>query len=163
MVLGCLVLGYLVLGYLVLGYLVLGYLVLGKIIEYNITIIAVMQHKLDDLKVYKLAMDIGRECYDMATTFREFDRRTIGGQLVRAADSVAANISEGYGRFSRKEQKQFCYYARGSLYETRTWITKAQERNCITSTQAEHLHTLIQQCGKMLNAYTRYISNEQSK
>jgi four helix bundle protein len=122
-----------------------------------------MQHKLDDLEVYTMAMDIGRQCYELAAHFSEFDRRTIGSQLVRAADSIAANIAEGYGRFSRKEQKQFCYYARGSLYETRTWLAKAQERHCITDEHAETLQALVQQCGKMLNAYIRFLNNEQVK
>ncbi|MEJ5995551.1 four helix bundle protein [Pedobacter sp. Du54] len=38
---------------------------------------------------------------------------TIGKQICRAADSISANIAEGYGRFHYKENKNFCYYSRG--------------------------------------------------
>jgi four helix bundle protein len=41
------------------------------------------------------------------------------GQQVASADSIAANIEEGWGRGSRKEYVQFLLYARGSARETR--------------------------------------------
>jgi four helix bundle protein len=41
------------------------------------------------------------------------------GQQVASADSVCANIEEGYGRRSRKEYAQFLIIARGSAQETR--------------------------------------------
>jgi four helix bundle protein len=51
---------------------------------------------------------------------------------VEAADSIAMNISEGYGRFHFKENKNFCYYSRGSAKETLTATTKAKQRNLIS-------------------------------
>ena len=41
-------------------------------------------------------------------------------QLADAAQSVSANISEGYGRRSASEYIQFLYYGLGSLAETMT-------------------------------------------
>ena len=60
-----------------------------------------------------------------------FEKDTIGKQLVRAVDSIAANLSEGFGRYHFKEKKNFSYYSRGSLYETKTWIVKAKNRKLI--------------------------------
>jgi four helix bundle protein len=56
----------------------------------------------------------------------------LGAQFVDAADSAALNISEGYGRFHYKENKNFCYYSRGSAKETLTATHKAKARNLIT-------------------------------
>jgi four helix bundle protein len=50
---------------------------------------------------------------------------TIGKQLVKSTDSISAIISEGFGRYHFLENKNFCFYAHGSLFETKTWITKA--------------------------------------
>jgi four helix bundle protein len=41
------------------------------------------------------------------------------------------NISEGYGRFHYKENKNFCYFSRGSVKETLTATYKAKARSLI--------------------------------
>jgi four helix bundle protein len=58
---------------------------------------------LEELEVYRLAMDIGERVWSEVVRWDHFAKDTIGKQLVRAADSVAANLSEGYGRFHFKE------------------------------------------------------------
>ena len=87
--------------------------------------------KLDELNVYRLSMEMGEMVWGIVEKWNYFERDTIGKQLVRASDSVAANIAEGYGRYYFKENKQFCYYSRGSLFETKTWIAKAKNRQLI--------------------------------
>lgn len=62
-------------------------------------------------------------------------RRTLGAQFVNAADSIALNISEGYGRFHYKENKNFCYYSRGSAKETLTAVEKSKSRNLINESE----------------------------
>lgn len=64
---------------------------------------------------------------------------TIGKQMIRSSDSIAANIAEGYGRYFFKENRQFCFYSRGSILETKTWLKKAKNRNLITDEQYNNL------------------------
>ena len=45
-------------------------------------------------------------------------KRTVGYQIIRSADSIAANIAEGYGRYSPKDKANFYRYSRGSFEET---------------------------------------------
>lgn len=98
-----------------------------------------MNIKLEDLEVYKISMEIGDIAYELVSGWFVFDKDTLGKQLVRSADSIALNISEGYGRFYYKENKNFCYYSRGSAKETLTAFEKAKRRNLISE---EH-HQLI--------------------
>ncbi|MCU0369845.1 MAG: four helix bundle protein [Bacteroidales bacterium] len=86
---------------------------------------------LKSLEIYKISMEIGEQIWLLVDQWKYFEKDTIGKQLVRAADSVAANISEGFGRFHYNDSKHFFYFARGSLYETKTWIEKARNRNLI--------------------------------
>ena len=114
---------------------------------------------LDELEVYRLAMEIGERVWAEVARWDSFSKDTVGKQLVRATDSIAANLSEGYGRFHFKENKQFCYYGRGSLYETRTWLTKAFNRKLISPESYTSFEHDINQIGRMLNAYIKSIGN----
>ena len=107
--------------------------------------------KLEDLKAYQVAMEIGEMVYSAAETWEYFDKKTLGSQIVRSADSIAANISEGYGRFSYKEEKMFFYYARGSALETKTWLHKARSRNLISTEQISLLLGKTEFCIALLN------------
>jgi len=49
---------------------------------------------LEDLEIYKMAMDIGERIWEIVDKWDLYTKRTIGEQLVRSADSIAANISE---------------------------------------------------------------------
>ena len=71
--------------------------------------------KLEDFNVYNLAMDLGEVVYAEVIRWDYFDKDTVGKQFVRVADSVAANLSEGMGRYHYKERKNFSNYSRGSL------------------------------------------------
>ena len=113
--------------------------------------------KLEELEVYKRSIDIAEEIWKQIMSWQYFEKTTIGKQIVRSADSISANISEGYGRYHFKEKKHFAYFSRGSLYETQTWLVKAHNRNLIDDERFTHLETELTVLGKMLNAYINSI------
>ena len=113
--------------------------------------------KLEELKVYQLSMEIGERVWEIVVKWDYFSKDTIGKQLVRAADSVAANLSEGFGRYHYKEAKNFSYYSRGSLYETKTWLTKAFNRNLISKDNFNSFQSDINIIGIKLNNYINSI------
>jgi four helix bundle protein len=76
---------------------------------------------------------------------------------VRAADSIAANLSEGLGRYHYKETKNYGYYSRGSLFETKTWLTKANSRKLLSDGQFQKLMSDLDIIGKMINSYINSI------
>lgn len=114
---------------------------------------------LDELKIYKLSMKLGDEVWEITSRWNFYTKETIGKQLVRAADSIAANISEGYGRFHYKENKHFNFIARGSLFETKTWLEKAASRGLIEASMFEILKKEMNDLGRMLNSYIKKIGN----
>ena len=112
---------------------------------------------LDELEVYRLAMEIGQKVWDIVDGWERFEKNSMGRQFTRAADSIAANISEGYGRFYLAENRQFNYYDRGSLFETGTWRRKARKRSLIDDETFAGLGADINIAAKLLNGYIRSI------
>lgn len=101
-------------------------------------------HNLDDLEVYQLANKFGNNIWKLASTWDYFVKDTIGKQIVRSADSISANIAEGYGRYHYKENRNFCYFSRGSILETKNWLNKAQVPQLITPEQQADLFERLQ-------------------
>lgn len=116
--------------------------------------------KLEDLVVYKLAMEIGDEIYFIVEKWDNFDKWTTGKQLIEAADSIAANISEGFGRYFYKENRQFQFYSRGSQSEARTWLTKALNRKNIEQDTYNSLIGKLDELGKRHNSYIKSIGTK---
>ena len=109
--------------------------------------------KLEEFRVYQMAMDMGEEVWSIVEKWDYFAKDTIGKQFVRAIDSVAANLSEGFGRYHYKEAKHFSYYSRGSLYESKTWLTKANNRKLVADDKFEEMITELDSIGVKLNNY----------
>lgn len=107
--------------------------------------------------MYGLAMSIGEKVWGFVGSWDYFQKDTIGKQLQRSADSIAANISEGYGRYPYKDSKNFAYYSRGSLYETKTWLLKAHNRKFISENDYHQILVDLETLAKMLNSYIKTI------
>src|SRR5215831_18937660 len=90
--------------------------------------------KLEELKVYCVAVEIGELVWNIVLTWNTFAK-----QFVEAADSISFNIAEGYGRFHYKENKNFCYFSRGSAKETSSAVEKAKARLLISHQEYEQL------------------------
>ena len=113
--------------------------------------------KLEDLQVYSQSIDLAERIWPIVGNLDFFSKDTLGKQLIRAADSVSANISEGFGRFHYRDNINFLYYSRGSLYETKTWLLKAMKRGLIDLDVYKSLIADIDDLGVRLNHYIRSI------
>lgn len=112
---------------------------------------------LHELQVFNLSMTLGEKVWSIVEKWNYFEKDTIGKQLVKSTDSISANISEGFGRYHFLENRNFCFYARGSLFETKTWITKAHQRKLINDMDFEVLQIEMNELGKKLNNYIKAI------
>ncbi len=107
----------------------------------------------EDLDVYRLAEDLGDRVWDIVLNWSDFPRNSLGYQLVKSADSIGANLAEGFGRFHFAENRQFARISRGSLYETRHWLRRAYKRNLLSEKEIKKLRDLLDELAPRLNAY----------
>ena len=111
----------------------------------------------ESLAVYQLSEKVADAVWTLVTPWNNFARDTVGKQLVRAADSIGANIAEGTGRGTFVDNRRFVRIARGSLYETRHWLRRAYRRGLLNERQIALLKPLLDELGPRLNAYLKSI------
>lgn len=112
------------------------------------------------LRVYQLAETLADSIWQIVVRWDGLARDTVGKQMVRAADSIGANIAEGVGRGSYVDNRRFVRIARGSLNETLHWLRRAYRRELISREQAESVRPTIDELGPKLNAYLRSIGRQ---
>jgi len=79
-------------------------------------------------------------------------------QLIRAAISIPANISEGNARATRKDYAHFVSIARGSAAELETLLTLVIEAQLAPASRVNELLSRVEEVGRMLNGLRRSLS-----
>jgi len=107
----------------------------------------------EDLDVWQKAVDFADKVIstiDELNTDRKHFR--LIEQMESAVTSIALNVAEGKGRFSKKEFIQFLYIARGSLFETITLMEIFKRKNWISDIQYVDFRNKGNEIGKMLSS-----------
>ena len=121
-----------------------------------------MKTNFENLQIYQLAEKLSDEIWKLVATWDYFAKDTVGKQIVRASDSVGANIAEGNGRGAEKDNQRFLRIARGSLYETKHWLKRAYKRGLIERETASSMKILMDELLIKLNAYLRSMAQNMS-
>lgn len=88
--------------------------------------------------------------------YQELDwqmKKINGDQFIQSADSVGANIAEGYGRFHYLDKIKFYYNTRASLKESRHWLEIMIERKVIEESDKEKYFEIYARLSPKLNAF----------
>jgi four helix bundle protein len=115
--------------------------------------------RVEDLRIYQIAEEISKLVWDLVAPWSFFAKDTVGKQIVRSADSIGANIAEGYGRHHTKDNLRFLYIARGSLQETKVWLARACKRKLIAQPEYDKLVSLLSTLEPALNRFIRAKAN----
>lgn len=113
----------------------------------------------ETLRVYQLSESLADDIWRIAEKWRPFARDTVGKQIVRAADSIGANIAEGTGKGMLADHRRFVRVARGSLYETKHWLRRAYTRKLLSASQIDSLKSTLDELTRTLNGYVRSLNH----
>ncbi|MCF6239146.1 MAG: four helix bundle protein [Candidatus Marinimicrobia bacterium] len=111
--------------------------------------------EITSLDVYNLSERLSDDIWHLFDTWSKKAQNTMGYQIIRSADSIAANLAEGYGRYSYADRKRFYLYSRGSFEETKAWLRKAHRRNLLSDEKRISLQKIIKELGPKLNAFIK--------
>jgi four helix bundle protein len=118
--------------------------------------------QLNDLTSYTTAFLFGNLVWDNVIKWDYFARDTIGKQFVNAADSISANIAEGFGRYHKKDKVKFYYYSLGSVKECNDWLLKSKVRNLISEELFNQLNEMIERLPREIHQLIKF-TNERLK
>jgi four helix bundle protein len=106
---------------------------------------------IEDYDMFQALEKLSDEVWDATLAWRPYAQNTVGQQLVRAVDSVGANLVEGDGRYHHREKLNFFYIARGSVKEARYWVRRARIRRLLPEEQAKALERQLEATRRWIN------------
>jgi|SRR5687768_6053691 len=107
-------------------------------------------------KAHALALAVSRA----VTASRASGFAELRSQITRAAMSIPANIAEGRGKRSDKEQVRFLRISAGSAYELEAHLTMARDLEYIEKVRANRLIDQLQEVRKMLFGLIKYLEGD---
>ncbi len=119
------------------------------------------QYGLENLEVYCIAVQISDLAWDVYVKLPQRFQYGIGQQFLRAADSIGANIAEGFGRYHFRESINFNNFARGSAMELKFWIMQLRKRELTEEAICLKMNQLIDNQIKKINGFNNYLRNRQ--
>ena len=85
----------------------------------------------ENLQIYNLSEKLSDQLWKIVVCWNMFARETVGKQLVRAGDSIGANIAEGSGRGTDPEFRRFLRVARVLYMRRSTGSGEPTEEGCL--------------------------------
>jgi four helix bundle protein len=107
--------------------------------------------KFEDLDVWQLGKELTLKVYELTNSFPKEELYGITSQLKRAALSVPANISEGFGRYHFMDKAKFYLNARGSLYELKSHLLIAKELGFIKAETSDGAFQVVDELSLKIN------------
>ena len=111
-----------------------------------------MAFAFEELQVYRKSLDFAARIVKAAEEISSSRKHyRIIEQLEAACTSIALNIAEGKGRYSKKEFKHYLYIARGSLYETLALLDLFKQLGWISVESFQNFYHQAEEINRMLS------------
>ena len=114
-----------------------------------------------DLDVWRAAIDLARETYELTKAYPKDEQYGIVSQMKRSAVSIASNIAEGAARQGTKEFVQFLYIAVGSANELDTQLEISKVAGMADTQRLEALQVQVTRVIMMLRGLIRSLRTKQ--
>ncbi len=119
-----------------------------------------MAFMFEKLEVYQKAVDFADEIASLTEGFAR-GYGFLVNQLTRAALSIATNLAEGNGRFTKPDRRNFFTIARGSAQECVPLIEVARRRGLLQESVASVLRERLETIAKMISGLINGLDKRQ--
>jgi len=112
-----------------------------------------------ELEVWKIGKVCVIQIYKLTREFPKQETYDLVDQLRRAANSICANIAEGFDRYHTRDKIRFYYTARASISECKSHLLIAQELGYLSGEQVQVLLADLNSIGRLLNNMISSLNN----
>ncbi|MCC6680872.1 MAG: four helix bundle protein [Phycisphaeraceae bacterium] len=120
-----------------------------------------MAFMFENLQVYQKAVDFADRVCVLTETFPR-GYYFLVDQINRAAVSIATNLAEGNGRFTKPDRKNFFTIARGSVQECVPLLEISLRRNFISPADHRAMKESLEEISKMISGLITGLENRQT-
>lgn len=112
----------------------------------------------ESMPVWQKGMELAERVFAITETLPRKEDYGLTSQVRRSALSVPGNIAEGFGRRHSKDKLNFYYVARGSLAETKSYLTYGFKVGYLEESDLTSLSELVakirQELNKLISSFT---------
>ena len=119
--------------------------------------------KLNDIGAYKIAFKFSNSVWGVVAEWDHFAKGTLGRQFCRAADSISANLAEGFGRYHKREKVQFYRIALGSVWECLDCNEKARKRALLSEIQYKTFYQTLSDLPRAIHQLIKFTNDRLEK
>lgn len=117
-------------------------------------------NKFEELNIWKLALKITKEIYDL-TAKKEFSKDfCLRDQIRKAIISVSSNIVEGFEKNNNNEFIRFLKIAKGSAGEVRNQLYIALAVGYITNQEFERVNKELEDLAGQIGGFIVYLEKK---
>ncbi len=110
-----------------------------------------------DLIAWQKSHEFVLKVYEITSDFPKEEKFGLTSQFRRAAVSVAANLSEGYGKKSKIDKLRYFNISQGSLKECSYYLILSKDLKYISN--YSEMNELLTEVAKLIKAYSKAIQN----
>lgn len=115
-----------------------------------------------NLLVWQKAYALSVRCYGVGLRIARLDRSGLGSQIQRAAQSIRANIAEGYGRQTKKDFGKFLTTAISSATELEDHLRFATDVGLLPPNEGDGLCAEVIEVRRMLFALRKKVLGDET-
>lgn len=119
--------------------------------------------RLSDITAYKESFNLSNRAWEIIVRWNQLAKDTVGKQLIRALDSISANIAEGFGRKHKKDKIKFYLNARGSTFEALDFWQKAKIRKLVSLEEYEEIFKILVNLPREINNLIKFTEERMKK
>jgi four helix bundle protein len=119
-----------------------------------------MAEGFNKMKIWQIGYDLVMEIYEVTSKFPDIEKYALVQQMIKAANSVIANIAESHGRYYYLDKIRVMYISRGEAEEVQSHLSVASGRDYLSKDKFNDLINRYENLIIKINEQIKYLRSK---